>query len=94
VRIFADEDGRRWVASVRERPGKDYKGRCYFFFQPEGATEADGVALVDIRWNNERTADRTLKSMSDVELRRRLRSAQGRGRLGAEASVLSPAGAS
>jgi hypothetical protein len=42
--------------------------------------EAGGgdVALVDVRWNSERTAERTLATMSVVELRRRLRSAQGR----------------
>jgi hypothetical protein len=37
------------------------------------------VELTDVRWNSERSARRTIKSMSLVELRRRLGSAIGRG---------------
>jgi hypothetical protein len=80
MRVFQDEDGRSWLAAIRERPGRDYKGRYYFFLKPEEGRDADGVALLDVRWNSERTAERTLESMSVVELRRRLRSAVGRGR--------------
>lgn len=79
MRTFEDQDGRRWTASVRERPGPDYKGRYYFFMVPEGADDARGVSLGDIRWNSERTARRTLETMSEVELRRRLRQGVGRG---------------
>lgn len=78
-REFRDEDGEVWVATVRKREGKDFKGRYYFFVQPRGGDEADGHALVDVRWNSPRTAARTLRTMSEVELRRRLRSARGRG---------------
>ena len=77
MRSFRDDAGSTWVATVRERPGRDYKGRYYFFLEPRGGGE--GVALVDVRWNSERTAQRTLGTMSEVELRRRLRSARGRG---------------
>jgi hypothetical protein len=77
MREFTDGAGERWTATVRERPGPDYKGRYYFFLAP--ASGDDGVALVDVRWNSERTAQRTLETMSEVELRRRLRSALGRG---------------
>jgi hypothetical protein len=77
MRDFTDGSGTGWVATVRERPGPDYKGRYYFFLEPRGGGE--GVALVDVRWNSERTAQRTLQTMSEVELRRRLRSATGRG---------------
>ena len=38
----------------------------------------DEVSLDDVRWNSERSAARTLETMSVVELRRRLRSARGR----------------
>jgi len=82
MRVFEDELGARWTATVRRRPGEDYKGRYYFFLTPDGGGDADGVALLDIRWNSEKTAERTLSTMSDVELRRRLRSARGRGRSG------------
>ena len=77
MREFVDGSGASWVASVRERPGPDYKGRYYLFLEQENGKE--GVALVDVRWNGERTAQRTLATMSEVELRRRLRSALGRG---------------
>jgi hypothetical protein len=80
MKLFRDEDGLEWEASVRERPGRDYKGRCYFFLKPHGCEDRDGIALLDVRWNAGHTAQRTLDTMSDVELRRRLRSARGRGR--------------
>jgi len=82
MRVLMDDMGRKWVAAVRERPGKDYKGRFYFFVKPEDAGDSEGVALLDVRWNSERTAQRTLDTMSEFELLRRLRSAQGRGRVG------------
>ena len=77
MREFVDGFGAAWRASVRERPGPDYKGRYFLFLEPGGG--GDGLALLDVRWNSERTARRTLETMSDVELRRRLRSALGRG---------------
>ena len=77
MREFTDGEGAGWVATVRERQGPDYKGRYYFFLEPRSGGE--GVALLDVRWNSERTAQRTLDTMSQVELRRRLRSAVGRG---------------
>jgi hypothetical protein len=76
MREFDDRDGVRWRAEVAERDGPNYKGRYHLVM-----TEIDGaevVALEDVRWNSERTADRTLATMSEVELRRRLRSARGR----------------
>jgi len=82
MRVVMDDVGRKWVAAVRERPGNDYKGRFYFFVKPENEADSEGVALLDVRWNSERTAQRTLDTMSEVELLRRLRSAQGRGRVG------------
>ncbi|HKJ01076.1 MAG TPA: hypothetical protein VJ997_01440 [Longimicrobiales bacterium] len=76
MREFTDQQGDPWIASVESEEGPDYKGRFYFVMRPrEGG---DDVALVDVRWNSERTAERTLATMSVVELRRRLRSAVGR----------------
>ena len=74
---FLDEDGRAWVATVRLESGTDYKGRYYLYLHEEGGTD-DGVSLLDVRWNSSLTAERALSTMSDVELRRRLRSALGR----------------
>lgn len=79
MRSFQDESGRTWIATVRERPGQDYKGRYSFMFLREGDERGEPVELADVRWNSLRTARRTLATSSDVELRRRLRSARGRG---------------
>lgn len=79
MRSFEDENGQRWMAAVRERSGPDYKGRYYLHFEPAEGDGAEGLDLLDIRWNRERTARRTLETMAGVELRRRLRQARGRG---------------
>ena len=78
MRRFPDSEGRAWVAAVRSEAGLDFKGRHHLFFHPEDA-EDEGFELLDVRWNSQGTAERTLATMSDVELRRRLRSALGRG---------------
>jgi hypothetical protein len=81
LRDFTAADGRTWHASVREEPGTDYKGRLYLVLTPKDGGEPGPVSLGDIRWNSERTARRSLETMSEVELRRRLRSALGRNRV-------------
>jgi hypothetical protein len=77
MRQFTDGNGRTWVATVEEHPGPDYKGRYVFAMEP-GDGEQGRMHLADVRWNSERTARRTLETMSAAELRRRLRSASGR----------------
>jgi hypothetical protein len=76
MRTFEDESGRCWAATVAERSGPDYKGRFHLEMTPEDGGE--NVDLTDVRWNSARTAQRTLETMSVVELRRRLRQARGR----------------
>lgn len=78
MRDFTDAGGGVWTASVGEEEGADYKGRLYLVLTPKNGGDGDPVTLQDIRWNSERTARRTLDTMSEVELRRRLRSALGR----------------
>lgn len=78
MREFTDVAGRRWVASVASDDGFDYKGRLYMVLRPSESADGDTLELRDVRWNSERTARRTLQTMSEVELRRRLRSARGR----------------
>ena len=78
MKSFTDSDGDAWVATVRLQEGLDFKGRHYLYFHPEGE-EDQGVQLLDVKWNSRETAERTLATMSGVELRRRLRSALGRG---------------
>lgn len=81
MRRFLDSDGGVWVATVHSEAGLDFKGRHHLFFHPEDA-EDEGFDLLDVRWNSKGTAERTLATMSGVELRRRLRSARGRASLG------------
>jgi hypothetical protein len=77
MREFLDSDGDAWVATVRSEAGLDYKGRHCLYLHPAGA-EDQGLEFLDVRWNSPETAERTLATMSGVELRRRLRSALGR----------------
>lgn len=83
MRRFTDEQGVDWVASVAAEQGGDYKGRYYLILRRPEAEGEEPVALVDVRWNSRKTAERTMNTMSSVELRRRLRSARGRARAGA-----------
>lgn len=76
MREFDDPQGRRWIASVAERKGPDYKGAFHLVMRPVDG--GDPVDLEDVRWNSARSARRTLETMSLVELRRRLRTAAGR----------------
>ena len=80
MRDFTDANGQAWTASVHEEQGSDYKGRFYLLLAPKDGDDPGALALEDVRWNSERTARRTLETMSAVELRRRLRSAMGRSR--------------
>ena len=78
MREFTGSAGRTWTASFREEDGPDYKGRLYMVFEPADGSADERLELRDVRWNSERTARRTIATMSVVELRRRLRSARGR----------------
>lgn len=76
MKEFTDGEGHRWIASAEEEVSTDYKGRYFMVMKP-----ADGgrpLPLRDVRWNSARTARRTIETMSEVELRRRLRIARGR----------------
>ena len=72
---FSDRAGRSWSAGVFEERGPDYKGRYFLVFFSGDDLRAP---LTDVRWNSEDTARRTIETMSDVELRRRLKVALGR----------------
>lgn len=85
MREFTDRDGNAWTATVEREEGPDYKGRYYLVFRRTGEDAAEELPVLDVRWNSERTARRTLQTMSPFELRRRLRSAVGRGRTAASA---------
>jgi hypothetical protein len=82
MREFTDVQGGRWLASARVdvAKGPDYKGRFFLVLEPVDSG-GDALELPEVRWNSERTAARTVATMSIVELRRRLRAAQGRARV-------------
>lgn len=79
MREFTDANGRGWIASTREEEGPDYKGRLFMVLAPKDEEQGEPLELREVRWNSDRTAERTLDTMSVVELRRRLRAAQRRG---------------
>ena len=70
MKTFSDENGSSWVASAREEETPRHHTRWYLVF--EGS---DGAVLAtpEVRWQTRSTAARTLRTMSDFELRRRLR---------------------
>ena len=78
MREFQDELGVAWVAEIQERGGDDYKGRFGLCMNPKDGSSASAVLLEDVRWNSPKTAGRTLRTMSEPELRRRLKIARGR----------------
>jgi hypothetical protein len=68
---FTDEGGHAWVASAREEVTPRHHGRWYLVFRPEG-DEGPGFPMPEVRWQNPETAERTLRTMAQGELRRRL----------------------
>lgn len=78
MREFRDADGHPWSAGVVCREGLDYQGRYSLVFRRPDSERKKTLWVSDVRWNSELTARRTLETMSDVELRRRLRTAVGR----------------
>jgi len=75
LRNFRDSSGDEWSAGVSEIPGPDYKGRFQLIFF---GSDREAAPLEDIRWNTANSARRTLETMSEIELRRRLKDALGR----------------
>lgn len=71
MRTFLDAAGRAWVASAREEATPRHHGRWHLVFHPEGDV-ADLHAMPEVRWQTAATAERTLLTMSEFELRRRL----------------------
>lgn len=85
MRNFTDESGREWVATVREEATPRHHGRWQLVLHPADAPD-EGFVLPEIRWQTRETARRTLCTMSDFELRRRLRLARARYAADAEAA--------
>lgn len=71
MKEFADETGSRWVASAREEQTPRHHGRWFLVFHPAHDDSAP-LSMPEVRWQTRATAARTLQTMSDFELRRRL----------------------
>ena len=71
MKIFLDTDGRPWVASAREEKTPRHHGRWHLVFHPEDRPD-ELYVMPEVRWQTAATAERTLRTMSDFELRRRL----------------------
>ena len=80
MKEFTDAEGRRWRATAREEPSVDYKGRYFLVIEPVDGAASEALDVTEVRWNSERTAERTISTMSGFELRRRLRAALRRHR--------------
>lgn len=88
MRSFTDESGQDWITAVREEETPRHHGRWYLVFHPADAAGSE-FAVPELRWQTQATAERTIRTMSEVELRRRLRIA--RGRFPGEAGATRPA---
>lgn len=77
MRVFKDDEGREWVATAREEETPRHHGRWHLVFHPEDAPERV-LPMPEVRWQTRRTAERTLRTMSSLELNRRLRTVRGR----------------
>ena len=78
MREFEDEAGSVWLAYIRERAGDDYKGRFGLQVKPKDGQGGEGFSVEEVRWNSPGTAQRTLSTMAEKELRRLLKIARGR----------------
>jgi hypothetical protein len=77
MKTFQFDDGTRWVATAERENTERHHGVWYLVFHPEGST-GDRLPVFEVRWQTSATAERTLVTMSDFELRRRLKSAIAR----------------
>ncbi len=74
MRSFADETGRAWIATARQENSPRHHTRWFLVFHPED-DPSSVFPQAEVRWQTFATADRTVRSMSMFELRRRLATA-------------------
>ena len=77
MKTFRAENGEAWVASAEREHTERHHGVWYLVFHREAAGSAR-LPMYEVRWQTRATAERTLLTMSDFELRRRLKSAIAR----------------
>ena len=74
MKTFQNEAGERWVAAAEREDTERHHGVWYLVFHRE-LDSSDRLPVNEVRWQTSATAYRTLKTMSDFELRRRLQAA-------------------
>lgn len=77
MKSFQTENGERWVAGAAREDTERHHGVWYMVFHREGNV-SERLPVGEVRWQTRATAERTLLTMSDFELRRRLQSAIAR----------------
>jgi hypothetical protein len=76
MRSFSDVDGREWVAEAREEQTPRHHGRWYLVFRTTDGS--DTLPMPEVRWQTKSSAHRILDTMSQFELRRRLKNVRAR----------------
>lgn len=71
MREFSDTQGRRWVATALEEETPRHHGRFHLAFRPADA-EAPVYTMPEVRWQSRDSAERTLRTMGEWELQRRI----------------------
>lgn len=73
MKVFKDEHGDSWVAKAIEEETPRHHGTWYLVFHREN-DPSRVYSVPTIRWQTAATAERTLLTMSDFDLRRRVKS--------------------
>jgi hypothetical protein len=77
MKTFRADNGENWVASAEREDTERHHGIWFLIFHRAGDS-AERLPVFEVRWQTRATAERTLLTMSDFELRRRLKSALAR----------------
>lgn len=77
MKTFKAENGEAWVASAAREDTERHHGVWYLVFHREGQP-TERLPVEEVRWQTRATAERTLRTMSDFELVRRLNAAIAR----------------
>jgi hypothetical protein len=77
MKKFTAPDGREWIATAAEEDSPRHHGLWFMVLRP---VDEPGIELVlpEVRWQTAHTAERSIRTMSQFELQRRLRIASNR----------------
>ncbi|MEX2283345.1 MAG: hypothetical protein WEE89_12750 [Gemmatimonadota bacterium] len=74
MRSFTGEHGQLWTADVLEEQTPRHHGRWYLVFRSGDQV----LPMPEVRWQTRASAEHILKTISDFELQRRLKSVRAR----------------